>query len=151
MKTILTILPLLLAAISAGAAPTVSLAWEPSPDADVVKYRLYCGPSTGTYSFSRDLGNVTNTVFTNMVAGGHYWFVVTAINAGGAESDPSNEIDLAVPVSPPRNLRITQSLQASASPAGPWREVGTLQSLLAAEDAAQFYRVKLAIEPPPTP
>lgn len=85
------------ASLSALAAPTVSLAWDPSPDADVTNYRLYWGPGSGNYNGSSDLGNVTNTVFTQLVPGGHYYFVVTAFNAGGAESDPSNEIDYLVP------------------------------------------------------
>jgi hypothetical protein len=78
-------------------SPVVSLAWDPSPDADVVNYRLYWGPSSGVYNGSSDLGNVTNTVFTQLFPGGHYFFVVTAFNDSGAESDPSNELDYLVP------------------------------------------------------
>jgi len=126
------------------AAPIVSLAWDPSPDADVVNYRLYWGPSNGVYTASRDLGNVTNTVFTSLVGGQHVFFVVTAFNAAGAESDPSNELDYRVPVTPPRQLRIVQTLQTASSPAGPWTELGTLSSLVEARNGQQFFRVMMA-------
>ena len=96
-KLFLSLFTFLLMGVSIFAAPTVSLAWDPSPDSDVTNYRLYWGPGSGNYNGSSDLGNVTNTIFTQLVPGGHYWFVVTAINAGGAESDPSNEIDFLVP------------------------------------------------------
>lgn len=98
-NTIRKLLMLIVMQVTFGviAAPTVSLAWDPSPDADVTNYRLYWGPGSGNYNGSSDLGNVTNTVFTQLVSGGHYYFVVTALNAGGAESDPSNEIDFLVP------------------------------------------------------
>lgn len=150
MRTLIAILPFLFAFWTQGASP-ISLEWDPSPDADVVNYRLYWGPVSATYTNHADVGNVTNTVFSQVAGGGHYYFVVTALNAGGAESDPSNEVDYQAPVTPPKRLRITQSLQAAAAPVGPWREVGTLQSLMVEEADAQFYRVKLAIEPPPTP
>jgi hypothetical protein len=147
MRALFSILPLLLA-LYAHAAPTVSLAWDPSPDADVVNYRLYWGPSSGTYNGSADLGNVTNTVFTQLVPGGHYFFVVTAFNVAGAESDPSNELDYLVPSKPrpPTEFRITQSLQAAATPLGPWSDIGTNVVLRTATNDSEFYRVVLAIE-----
>ena len=110
MKKLLTSLFLFLClGISALAAPTVSLAWDASPDADVIDYRIYSGQSSGNYNWSKDFGNVTNCVITNLVPGVHYWFVATAINAGGAESDPSNEIDYLVPAAntPPSISTIT--------------------------------------------
>lgn len=83
--------------ITAYSAATVSLAWDPSPDADVINYRIYSGQGSGNYNWSKDFGNVTNCVITNLVPGVHYWFVATCMNVGGAESDPSNEIDYLVP------------------------------------------------------
>ena len=85
--------------MTAYSAATVSLAWDPSPDADVVNYRIYSGQSSGNYNWSKDFGNVTNCTITNLQAGLRYWFVATAFNAGGAESDPSNELDYLVPAS----------------------------------------------------
>jgi hypothetical protein len=151
MKKFLFSIWLLLCTFIASAAPIVSLAWDPSPDADVVNYRLYWGPSSGVYDGSRDLGNVTNTVHANIVAGGHYFFVVTAFNAAGAESDPSNELDYQVPVTPPKKLRLVQTLQAAATPFGPWQEVGTLNSLIEQKPSSEFFRVVMEIAPPPIP
>lgn len=108
---------------SAVAAPSLTLEWGPSPDADVNNYRLYWGPGSGNYNGFVDLGNVTNTVFTRLVPGGHYYFVVTAMNAEGAESDPSNEIDFLIPrvkPKPPVQFRITQVLKPTTPPAVPW-------------------------------
>jgi len=138
----------LLSVLTALAAPSITLEWGPSPDADVNNYRLYWGPGSGNYTNSHDLGNVTNTVFTNIIGGAHYYFVVTAMNVEGAESDPSNEVDFKIPVTPPKQLRIVQTLQASGSPAGPWHEVATLNSLLDASTNSAFYRVRMDVTPP---
>lgn len=152
MRLLLFSLWLLAGALAASAAASISLAWDASPDSDVNAYRLYWGPNTGQFTNHYSLGNVTNAVFTNLTAGAKYYFVVTALNVAGAESDPSNEINFQVPVTPPKQLRVTQTLQAAASPAGPWREVATLQSLIdAPTNSAEFYRVQMAITPPPLP
>ncbi len=159
MRAIFSILPLLFA-LCASAAPSITLEWGPSPDDCIFSnapaspecvnnYRLYWGPGSGNYTGFRDLGSVTNTVFTNLVAAAHYFFVVTAMSASGAESDPSNEIDFVAPPAkpkPPTEFRITQSLQAAASPAGPWSAIGTNVVLRTATNETEFYRVVLAIE-----
>lgn len=152
-------LPLLLTSLAlflawtAGAASQIALAWEPSPDADVNAYRLYWGGASCTWTNHHELGNVTNVVFTNLSAGGHYYFAVTALNTAGAESEPSNEVEYAVPTKPrpPDELRITQTLQTAATPAGPWREIGTLASLVPAKTNGEFFRVMLSVSPPPIP
>ena len=92
----------LLIVLGLQAGPIVSLAWDPSPDADVNKYRLYWGPSSGVYNGSKDLGNVTNTIFDQLQPATRYFFVVTAFNEAGAESDPSNELDYLTPGGKPR-------------------------------------------------
>ncbi|MEI8347802.1 MAG: fibronectin type III domain-containing protein [Pseudomonadota bacterium] len=77
------------------AGPSITFTWDPSPDdslspvpsqhKDVNNYRLYWGPGSGNYNGFQDLGHVTSTVFTQLVPGGHYYFVVTCMNAEGAE------------------------------------------------------------------
>ena len=111
MKRIFTILISLLA-FCVMAGPSLSLEWGPSPDDCIFRisntnltaswcvnnYRLYISTNgSGAYHTFNDLGHVTNTVYTQLEAGKHYWFVVTAMNAEGAESDPSNEIDFLIP------------------------------------------------------
>lgn len=149
MKALFAWLALCLA-WTAGAASQVSLAWEPSPDADVTAYRLYWGGAAGTWTNHHALGNVTNAVFSDLTPGGRYYFVVTALNTAGLESDPSNEVSYSVPTKPrpPGELQITQTLQTATSPAGPWREIGTLASLMPAETDSQFFRVVLSVSPP---
>lgn len=151
MRTLCLALWLFAGALAASAAASVSLAWDPSPDSDVVDYVLYVGNAPGTYTNSTHLGNVTNAVYTMLKPGAQYFFVVTAVNAGGAESDPSNEIDWTVPVTPPGRLRLTQTLQTASTPLGPWQEIGTLQSLVEAKTNSEFFRVVMEITPPPMP
>lgn len=145
---------------SAFAAPSISFEWGASPDATNIilewrpnNYRLYWGPGSGNYTNFSDLGNVTNTVFTNLTVGTRQYFVVTARNVAGLESDPSNELNFLVPKKPrpPVEFRIVQSLQSAATPLGPWREIGTLASLLPAETNAQFFRAVLSVSPPALP
>lgn len=74
------------------AGERVTLGWDPSPDADVTGYSLYTGPAAGRYTNRTDVGNVTQAVVTNLEVGATYYFVVTAFNVAGLESDASNEL-----------------------------------------------------------
>ena len=72
---------------------TVTVRWNKSPDKSVKGYRLHCGLTSGrNYSRFVDVGNVTTYTFTNLIPGKTYYCVVTAYNASGKESGPSNEI-----------------------------------------------------------
>ncbi len=72
---------------------TVTLKWDKSGDRRVKGYRLHCGLSSGrNYSRLIDVGNVTTYTLTNLVPGETYYCIVTAYNAAGKESGPSNEI-----------------------------------------------------------
>jgi hypothetical protein len=90
MTRILTILLLLLLPCSLK-AQSVTLGWNPSASTNVVDYKIYYGTSHASYSLTFDAGNATNCVVSNLVVGVHYYFVATAINAYGAESQFSNE------------------------------------------------------------
>jgi hypothetical protein len=79
-------------------AGSVSLAWDPSPDAGVVGYKVYYGGVTGTYTNSAAVGNVTNATFTGLVNGTTYYFAASAIDASGFESDFSNETISIIPL-----------------------------------------------------
>jgi Bacterial Ig domain/Fibronectin type III domain len=86
---------------SAQAAQSVSLLWDANSDRDVVGYRVYYGTSSGNYSHSNDVGNVTGTTISNLTAGQTYYFVVTDYDTAGLESLPSNEVAYSVPSATP--------------------------------------------------
>ena len=73
-------------------AQSLTLAWNPSTDSTVTGYRLHYGTASGNYVNTLDVSNTTRATLSNLTAGNTYYFVVTAYNAGGAESLPTNEI-----------------------------------------------------------
>lgn len=77
---------------------SVTLAWDPSPDGSVTGYIVHQGSSSGAYTRSTRVGNVTEAVVADLVVGATYFFVVTAHNSAGLESIPSNEVRYTVPV-----------------------------------------------------
>jgi Bacterial Ig domain/Fibronectin type III domain len=80
------------------ATSSVNLSWDPNPEPDITGYRLKYGTSSGTYSQSIDVGNVTTAAVPSLTAGQTYYFVVTAFNASAMESQPSNEVTFSVTV-----------------------------------------------------
>jgi len=76
---------------TAQAAQSVTLAWSPSSDSSVVGYRVHYGTSSGHYTTTIDVGNLTTATISNLTAGGTFYFVVTAYNASGVDSAPTNE------------------------------------------------------------
>lgn len=101
-------------------ATGVILAWDPSPDTDVVGYTIYYGTASRTYTNTVTLGNVTNGAVTGLQPGITYYFAVTALNDIGLESEFSNEVSFTPPVvpSPPGRILITESWGDKARPAG---------------------------------
>jgi hypothetical protein len=97
-KSPLTTAILLLASLlpSRGLAiQTVALAWDPSPNPDVIGYRLYQRLNSEQYTIPIELpGLMTNR--TIRVEPGTNFFVVTAYNSF-SESLPSNEISYFLP------------------------------------------------------
>ena len=83
--------------LAALAGQSVSLAWDSSPDTNVTGYVVYSGNASGTYSSRVDVGTNTSTTVASLAEGSTYYFVVTAYNADGIESGPSNEVDFIVP------------------------------------------------------
>lgn len=79
-------------------AGSVSLAWDTSPDASVVGYKVYYGVAAGTYTNSAAVGNVTNATLTGLVNGTTYYFAASAIDGSGFESDFSNETASTIPL-----------------------------------------------------
>jgi hypothetical protein len=81
---------------------SVTLQWDRSPGRDVKGYRVHYGTASGKNHFSTDVGKRTTCKISNLIVGKKYYFVVTAYNAKGIESSPSNECSVVVP---PANLK----------------------------------------------
>lgn len=73
----------------------VDLNWNHSPSPGVAGYRVYYGTTSGNYSNSVVLGNVTTNTFSGLMGGVTYFFAVTAYDANGLESNFSNESSFA--------------------------------------------------------
>lgn len=87
--------------ISAGVTvANVTLAWDPSTDPTVTGYRLYYGPSTGSYTNLLDTGPATSTTISNLMPAAVYHFAATTYNLAGLESAYSTEVSYAVPALP---------------------------------------------------
>ena len=84
----------------------VTVAWDPSPDASVTGYFLYYGTDGSSLTNRLDVGNQTNAPLAGLQPGLTYQLTVTAYDASGSESDPSNQIQYKVPVAPPQNLAV---------------------------------------------
>jgi len=101
---------------------TATLRWNKSTDRDVKGYRLHCGLTAGGhYSRFVDVGNATTYTLSNLIPGKKYYCVVTAYNASGKETPPSNEISFTV--SPAIAPAITSSTVALAWDRSPSRGV----------------------------
>ncbi|MGD0614730.1 MAG: Ig-like domain-containing protein, partial [Verrucomicrobiota bacterium] len=75
------------------------MAWDPSPDTNVVGYNVYYGVASRTYTNIVDVGDVTNATISGLVEGTTYYFAVTAYNILGMESAYSAEVSYTVPAS----------------------------------------------------
>jgi Legume lectin domain/Abnormal spindle-like microcephaly-assoc'd, ASPM-SPD-2-Hydin len=86
------------ALVSSSAQPTVSLQWGAS-SSPVTGYRVYRGSAGGGPYPNYTVGPVSTLgyVDSSVSAGATYYYVVTAINAQGAESEFSNEVSVTVP------------------------------------------------------
>ncbi len=82
---------------SSFAAGSVTLAWQPSSDTNVVGYNLYFGRASGVYTNKISTVNTTNIVVSGLVEGATYYFAATAYDNSGAESPFSNEAVYSVP------------------------------------------------------
>ena len=76
---------------------SVTLVWDASPDTDVQGYKVYYGTVSGENTSNVDIGITTSTTINGLSAGVTYFFVATAYNTAGLESDPSNEVSWTVP------------------------------------------------------
>jgi hypothetical protein len=82
-------------------AQPVTLAWDPNGEADLGGYRVRYGQTSGSYTQSVDVGNVTTATLLDLQPGVTYYIVVTAYNTAGLESLPSNEVSFTTPSNQP--------------------------------------------------
>ncbi len=105
---------------------SLTLAWDPNPDANLAGYKVYYGTASGSYSIVVDVGNWTSLTISSLEAGKTYYFAATAYAASGEESGKSDEIryDTPVPVSSlsstaqASNGKNSYTINASAGPDG---------------------------------
>lgn len=95
-RALVVVAALLLTPLTASAGQ-LTLAWDPSPAANV-RYTVYYGTSSGHYTQSVETMATTQTV-VGLSNGVRYYFVVRA-SAGGVQSAPTNEIS-GLPISQP--------------------------------------------------
>jgi len=94
---------LALSPLTSLAAPSITLAWDPSPDPAVVGYKVYWGVASRNYTNSLSAGSATTLTVSNLVIGTPYYFAATAYDTNGIESDYSVEASgsVALPNQPP--------------------------------------------------
>lgn len=79
-------------------AQSVTLAWDPNPESNILGYRIYRSTTSGS-SYSRlNSSLATSTSFTDNTvgAGKTYFYVVTAVNSLGLESGYSNQVSTTI-------------------------------------------------------
>jgi hypothetical protein len=79
-------------------APTTNE--DGTPLTDLAGYKIYWGTAPGTYTQSKDVGNVITYTITGLPSG-KYFFAVTAYNVALMESGKSNEVSKEIPKSNP--------------------------------------------------
>jgi hypothetical protein len=80
-------------------AALVTLAWNPNSEPDIAGYRVYYGRALGNYQSVIDVGNQHTCSISDLEDGRAYYFVVTAYDLLGRESDFSSELRYPEPFS----------------------------------------------------
>jgi fibronectin type 3 domain-containing protein len=81
---------------TSSSSSTASLTWSPDTSTNLAGYKVYVGTSSGVYSSSVNVGNVTTYAVTNLGIGTTYYFAVSAFNSSGIESGFSNEVSKSI-------------------------------------------------------
>jgi hypothetical protein len=96
------------ALLTATALNSVLLNWNPSHSPNLSYYNLYRGiVSGGPYPVVTSVGPVTTYTDSNVQAGETYYYVVTAVDATGAESVYSNEAAATLPGATPQTAALS--------------------------------------------
>lgn len=119
-------------------AQAVRIGWDASIGAS--GYRLYYGTNSGVYRVSVDVGTNLTATIIGLTTGPTNYFIVTAYNAHGIESLPSEELAYSVPSGPITNTIVTVDHAGDIS--GPWTNVVALTNVV---EAAGFWRVNITV------
>lgn len=83
-------------------AASVTLAWDYAPHTNLSSFHVKYGLASGAWTNSFPVPtNFTTAAVNGLLPGFRYFFIVTAMNVSGLESDPSNEVGHTVPGSGP--------------------------------------------------
>lgn len=88
------ILGMLIAHVALGAEAKVS--WDANTEDDLAGYSIYYGTSSGSYDNVVDVGNDTSYTVANLDSNTTYYFVVTATDLSGNESEFSEEVSIVI-------------------------------------------------------
>ena len=75
---------------------SVVLSWDSNTESDLAGYRVYYGTSSKNYDTTFSPGKVTSVVIPDLAKDKRWYFVVTAYDFSGNESDFSDEVDIKV-------------------------------------------------------
>ena len=92
-------------------ACTVVVSWNANSESDLAGYKVYYGTEPGVYIYSFDVGNVTEKEVSSLTVGMTYYFVVTAYDYSGNESDPSDEVSFYVADEEPPTIVSAECVQ----------------------------------------
>lgn len=99
-------------------SPSVTLAWDISPDPRVAGYNVYEGNASRNYTNTINAGATNALTVRDLVRGATYFFAATCYATNGLESDYSVEVSYSVPapLPPPTGLNIiVLTVQASTN------------------------------------
>ena len=118
---------------------SVKLAWDRAAShTNLASFVLKHGTSSGSYQTTQRVAtNLTTATVSALKPGTTYFFIVTAENVAGLESDPSNEISYRVPIT------ILIDVQSSADLSGPWKSEA-IQIQQEALEVQKFFRLKIS-------
>src|SRR5271154_4249803 len=98
LPSLIIVLLFAVSEICAFATASVTLAWNPSPTAGIVGYKLYYGASSGVYTNQISVPHATIATISGLIPGATYYFAVMAYDGSGLESPFSNEAVYTVPL-----------------------------------------------------
>ncbi len=73
-------------------AESLRLLWDKNSESDLKGYKIYYGTAAGNYSKTVDVGKIATYTVNNLNASTTYYFVLTAYDSAGNESQYSKEV-----------------------------------------------------------
>lgn len=99
-------------------AASVALSWNANGEADLAGYQVRYGTTSGSYSHTNDVGNVTQVSISGLSDGTTYYFVLKAYDTSGNQSPSSAEVSVATPGSAPADTTAPTVSAVSTAQAG---------------------------------